>query len=93
LPAAEALRLGLVSQVVSPEQLMPAAETLAKKIIANAPLAVRFCMQAVNRGLEGSAYQGQSVEAALFALACATEDMKEGTRAFLEKRQAGFKGK
>jgi enoyl-CoA hydratase len=92
-PASEALRIGLVNQVVPQAELMAAAEAIAKKIMANAPLAVKFCMEAVNRGIEMTQEEGQFLEAALFGLLCATEDMKEGTRAFLEKRAANFRGK
>jgi len=93
VPAAEALRIGLVNQVVPQAELIPTAEAIAKKIIANAPLAVKFAMEAVNRGMEMTTDEGQFVEATLFGLCCATEDMKEGTKAFLEKRPAKFVGK
>ena len=85
LPAAEALRIGLVNQVVPQAELQVTVEAIAKKVIANAPLAVKFCLDALDRGME--------MEATLFGLCCTTDDMKEGTRAFLEKRPASFKGK
>ena len=85
LPAAEALRIGLVNQVVPQAELHVTVEAIAKKVIANAPLAVKFCLDALDRGME--------MEATLFGLCCTTDDMKEGTRAFLEKRPASFKGK
>jgi enoyl-CoA hydratase len=91
--AAEAYRLGLANQVVPLKELMGAAEALARKIIANAPLAVRFALEAVHHGLEMSEAEGQFLEATLFGLCCTTEDMKEGTRAFLEKRPPRFTGK
>ena len=91
--AAEAHRLGLVNQVVPAAELMSAAEKLAHKIIANAPLAIKFALEAVNHGMEMPAAQGQLLEATLFGLCCTTDDMKEGTRAFLEKRPAKFIGK
>ncbi len=91
--AEEALRIGLVNRVVEPAELMPAAEALARKIIANAPLAVRFAMEAVERGTEMPQEEGLFLEATLFGLCCATEDMREGTRAFLEKRPARFRGR
>jgi enoyl-CoA hydratase len=90
--AAEAWRIGLVNQVVPAKDLMTTCEVLARKIMANAPLAVRFAMEAVNHGLEMSAEQGQFLEATLFGLCCTTADMKEGTRAFLEKRPPKFTG-
>jgi enoyl-CoA hydratase len=91
--AQEAYRIGLVNQVVPPQDLIPAAEALARKIMANAPLAVKFAIEAVNHGMEMTEAEGQFLEATLFGLCCATLDMKEGTRAFLEKRPAQFKGK
>ncbi len=91
--ADEALRIGLVNRVVEPAELIPAAEALARKIIANAPLAVKFAMEAVEHGMEMPQEEGLFLEATLFGLCCATEDMREGTRAFLEKRPAQFKGK
>lgn len=91
--AGEAYRMGLVNRVVPAKELLAAAETLARKMMANAPLAVRFSMEAVNHGLEASQAEGEFLEASLFGLSCATEDMKEGTRAFLEKRPPKFKGR
>jgi enoyl-CoA hydratase len=93
ITAQEAYRIGLVNQVVTAEELITAAEALARKIAANAPLAVKFALEAVHRGLEMTQAQGQFLEAALFGLCCTTADMKEGTRAFLEKRPAKFVGK
>jgi enoyl-CoA hydratase/carnithine racemase len=91
--AQEAYRIGLVNHVVPPQELMAAAERLAQKILANGPLAVKFALEAVNHGLEMTAAEGQFLEATLFGLCCTTADMKEGTRAFLEKRPAKFVGK
>jgi enoyl-CoA hydratase/carnithine racemase len=91
--AAEAWRIGLVNQVVPAKDLIAACEALARKIMANGPLAVRFAMEAVNHGMEMTEEQGQYLEATLFGLCCATADMKEGTRAFLEKRPAKFIGR
>jgi enoyl-CoA hydratase len=93
ISAAEALRLGLVNRVVPAAELMPAADAIAKKIRDNGPLAVKFCLEAVQRGAEMSLGDGQNLEAELFGRCCATSDMKEGTRAFLEKRKAEFTGK
>ena len=93
ISADEALRVGLVNHVYEPEELLPAAEALAKKIIANAPLAVKFTMEAIERGVEMPQEEGQFLEATLFGICAATADMREGTRAFLEKRPAQFRGK
>lgn len=93
LTASEAHRIGLVNQVVPAAELLPAAEKLAQKIIANAPLAIKFALEAVNHGMELTAAEGQFLESTLFGLCCTTADMKEGTRAFLEKRPAKFTGK
>jgi enoyl-CoA hydratase len=93
ISAEEALRIGLVNHVYESAELLPAAEAMAKKIIANAPLAVKFTMEAIERGIEMPLEEGLFLEATLFGVACATEDMREGTRAFLEKRPAAFRGK
>jgi enoyl-CoA hydratase len=91
--AQEAYRMGLVNLVVPVKDLMAAAESLARKITANAPLAVKFALEAVNRGTTMTHQDGQLLEATLFGLCCTTADMKEGTHAFLEKRPAKFVGK
>ena len=91
--AEEALRIGLVNHIYEPAELLPAAHAIAKKIVANGPLAVKFTMEAIERGVEMPLEQGLFLEATLFGVACATEDMREGTKAFLEKRPADFKGK
>ena len=93
ISAEEALRIGLVNHVYEPAELMPAAEALAKKIIANAPLSVKYTLEAIERGTAMPLEEGQYLETALFGLCAATEDMREGTRAFLEKRPAQFRGK
>ncbi len=93
ISADEALRIGLVNHVYEPAELLRAAEMLAKKIIANAPLSVKFTMEAIERGTQMPLAEGQYLETALFGLCAATEDMREGTRAFLEKRAAQFQGK
>jgi enoyl-CoA hydratase len=93
ITAEEALRVGLVNRVAEPGELLATAETIAKKIIANAPLAVRYAMEAIERGVEMPQEEGLFLEATLFGLCCATEDMREGTRAFLEKRPPKFQGR
>lgn len=93
ISAQEAHRIGLVNEVVAQAQLITRAEEIAKKIIANAPLAIQYTLEAVNRGMETPLAEGLFLEATLFSAACATEDRKEGTSAFLEKRAAAFKGK
>jgi enoyl-CoA hydratase len=87
------LRIGLVNEVTAPADLIPRAEAIAQKIAANAPLAIKYCMEAVNKGSEMTLANGLYLEAVLFAVSCATEDKKEGTSAFLEKRAASFQGK
>ncbi len=93
ITAQEAYRIGLVNQVVPAKDLIPAAEALARKIMANGPLAVKLALEAVNHGMEMTQKEGEFLEATLFGLCCTTADMKEGTRAFLEKRPAKFVGK
>jgi enoyl-CoA hydratase len=88
----EAERIGLVNHIYEPAELLPAAEAMAKKIIEKAPLAVKYCMEAIERGVQMPLEEGLFLEATLFGLCCATEDMREGTKAFLEKRAAQFKG-
>ena len=91
--AAEALRIGLVNRVVPREKLMAEAEGLLRKMTANGPVSLRFTMEAVNSGIELPLAEAQYLEATLFGLICTTDDMKEGTKAFLEKRPAKFTGK
>src|SRR5437899_1750051 len=93
ISAQEALRIGLVNEVVPLAQMLSRGEEIAKKIVANAPLAVQYTLEAVNKGMEMPLAEGLFLEATLFSVACATEDKKEGTSAFLEKRAAAFKGK
>lgn len=92
IPAHEAHRIGLVNRVVPADALMTEAHALASTMAAKAPLAVRYIVDAVNQGLQMSLGQAQRFEATLFGLVAATEDMREGTRAFLEKRKPAFKG-
>jgi enoyl-CoA hydratase len=93
IDAAEALRIGLVDRVVPAGELIPAAETLATELAAKAPQAARAILEAVTGGLERPLADALQHEAALFGLVAATEDMKEGTRAFLEKRAPLFTGR
>jgi enoyl-CoA hydratase len=93
IPAQEAWRIGLVNRVVAAADLMAEAKKLASALAAKAPIAMRYIIDAVNRGLEMSLADAATFEATLFGLVAATDDMREGTRAFLEKRKPEFKGK
>jgi enoyl-CoA hydratase len=88
----EALRIGLVNRVVPADRLLPEAESVLRSILANGPLAIRACLEAVDNGLEMTVDQALLFEANYFGLLSATEDMREGTRAFVEKRKPSFKG-
>jgi enoyl-CoA hydratase/carnithine racemase len=91
--AQEAYRIGLVNEVVPAAELMARAEAILKKIASNAPVAVTFALTAVNKGLETTQGEGLLLEASYFGLCAATEDKKEGTTAFLEKRAPRFHGR
>jgi len=91
--AAEALQIGLVNRVVPAIELMTEARKLASELAAKPPIAMRYIIEAVNRGLEMPLDKGQFLEATLFGLVASTDDMREGTAAFLEKRKADFKGR
>jgi enoyl-CoA hydratase/carnithine racemase len=93
ISAQEAYRIGLVNEVVPPASLIARCEAILTQILANAPVAVRFALEAVNKGMETSLSAGLLLEASLFAICAATEDKKEGTAAFLEKRTARFQGR
>lgn len=93
ITAEEAKRIGLVDFVVPADALMKTAKELANKLAAKPPIAMSLAKRAINAGLEGNLALGLAYEAALFGLACATEDRIEGTSAFLEKRKPEFKGK
>jgi enoyl-CoA hydratase/carnithine racemase len=93
ISAQEAYRIGLVDEIVPGAELIARAEAILERITANAPLAIRFAIEAVNTGLEGSQQEGLALEASLFALCAATHDKQEGTSAFLEKRVPKFEGR
>lgn len=93
IDATEALRIGLVNKVVPKGELLSAAETIARAIIAKGQLSVRMSLKAINASLELPLSEGLKVEAALFGECCSTEDFKEGTAAFMEKRKPLFRGK
>jgi enoyl-CoA hydratase len=93
ITAQEAHRIGLVNEVVPASELIARAETILKRIFANAPVAVRLSLEAVNKGLETSQVEGLALEASLFGLCAATEDKNEGTQAFLGKRAPRFEGR
>jgi enoyl-CoA hydratase len=92
ISAAEAYRIGLVNRVVPAADLMRDATTLAATLAAKAPLAMRYIMDAVRTGIDVALPAALQVEATLFGLVASTEDMREGTRAFLEKRKPAFTG-
>jgi enoyl-CoA hydratase/carnithine racemase len=93
ISAQEAYRIGLVNEVVPSADLITRAEAMLNQIFANAPMAVKYSLEAVNRGLEASQAEGLALEASLFGLCAGTDDKKEGTQAFLEKRKPQFQGK
>src|SRR5882762_2879728 len=93
ISAQEAYRIGLVNEIVPHADLIARAEAILKQINSNAPLAVKFSIEAVNRGMETSQAEGLVIESSLFAICAATEDKKEGTSAFLEKRAPKFQGR
>lgn len=90
--AAEAERIGLVNRVVPAADLLTATRALADALAAQAPIAMRYILDAVHTGLEMPFAEGCVHEATLFGLVAATDDMREGTRAFLDKRSPAFKG-
>jgi enoyl-CoA hydratase len=93
ISAARAYEIGLVNRVVPASELMSEAIKLATALAAKAPIAARFIIDAVNHGFEMSQADAEFLEASLFGLVATTEDMKEGTRAFLDKRKAAWKGR
>jgi enoyl-CoA hydratase len=93
ISAQEAYRIGLVNEVVPAANLFARAETILKQISANAPIAVKFSLEAANKGMDTSQAEGFALEASYFGICAATEDKKEGTSAFLEKRAPQFRGR
>jgi enoyl-CoA hydratase/carnithine racemase len=93
ISAQEAWRIGLVNEVVQAADLIPRAEAILKEIAANAPIAVKHSLEAVNKGMDTSQSEGFALEASYFGLCAGTEDKKEGTSAFLEKRAPQFHGR
>jgi enoyl-CoA hydratase len=93
IDAREALRIGLVTRVVPADQLLAEAGKLMRAILANAPLALQLTMEAVDRGLDMTLEQGLALEADAFGLVAASDDMKEGLNAFLQKRPPKYEGK
>jgi enoyl-CoA hydratase/carnithine racemase len=93
IDAQEAWRIGLVNEVVPAANLIPRCEAILKQISANAPIAVKLSLEAVNRGMETSQDEGMRLEASYFGLCASTEDKREGTSAFFEKRVPQFHGR
>src|SRR3954466_2372664 len=93
IDAAEAYRIGLVNEIVSADGLLARAEAILQQIFGNAPVAVKFALEAVNKGLEPSQAEGLVMESSFFAICAAPEDKKKGTSAFLEKRASKFAGR
>jgi len=93
IDAQEAYRIGLVNRVAAPEQLLATAEEILAAIYTKGPIAVKLCLEAVSHGLNLTLEEGVRLEANLFGLCFSTEDMQEGTRAFIEKRKPVFRGK
>ena len=93
ISAQEAYRIGLVNEVVPAADLIPRAEAILKEIASNAPVAVRYALEATNKGMDTSQSEGFALEASYFGLCAATEDKREGTTAFLEKRAPQFQGR
>lgn len=93
IDAQEAMRIGLVNKVTTPEELLPAAKAMAQKIMTRGLFAVQMAKASIHNGLNTDLATGSAFEAALFGVTCATEDKKEGMTAFVEKRKPVFPGK
>jgi enoyl-CoA hydratase len=92
IDAHEAFRIGLVNRVVAPEELLPAANAMMQQMLANGPLALAHCIEAVNRGQDLPWEEALELEATMFGTLSSTQDKLEGTDAFLHKRPAKFSG-
>jgi len=92
ISAEEAHRVGVINRLFAPEELEAGTMKMIKTILSRGPVALRFALEAVNRGQNMPQQEGEIMECDLFGLAASTEDMKEGMGAFLEKRKAEFKG-
>jgi enoyl-CoA hydratase len=92
IDAHEAYRIGLVNEVVAAAELLPRAEAILRQMTANAPLAVHYALDATNEGMEAGLSEGLALEASYFGICAASEDKREGTSAFFEKRQPKFRG-
>ena len=92
IDAQEAMRIGLVNKVTTPEELLPAAKAMARKIMTRGLFAVQMAKASIHNGLNTDLATGSAFEAALFGVTCATEDKKEGMTAFVEKRKPVFPG-
>ncbi|WGD49340.1 enoyl-CoA hydratase-related protein [Bradyrhizobium sp. CB1650] len=93
ISAQEAYRIGLVNEILPAADLIARAEAILNEIAANAPIAVKYALDAVNHGIEASQAEGLVLEASYFGLCAGTEDKREGTSAFLEKRAPHFAGR
>ena len=93
IKADEALRIGLVNKVVPLESLMEEARTMANKIMANAPIAVKLCKDAIGRGMQVDIDEAINIEAEDFGKCFSTQDQKEGMTAFMERREKNFQNK
>jgi enoyl-CoA hydratase len=93
IDAQEAHRIGLVNEIVPAGELITRAEAILQTIATNAPIAIKLALEATNKGMETSQDEGLLLEASYFGLCAATEDKREGTTAFLEKRTPQFRGR
>lgn len=92
IDAEEAFRIGLVNRIAEPDALLDAARDLARKMIANGPIAIAMALESVDHGMSSTIDDAQTLESNLFGLLASTDDMREGMKAFLEKRRAEFRG-